>query len=104
MGEIILMCVKEGFDDYCYFSEFDLLELYIDEEWKECVCVLIFEFSDVCKKCYVEEFGLFVYDVMVLMLIKEMFDFFEVMFVVGGDVKLFFNWLMGEVFVYLNLN
>lgn len=32
------MCVKEGFDDYCYFLEFDIVFLYIDDVWKECVC------------------------------------------------------------------
>ena len=30
----ILMRVKEGSDDYRYFPEPDLLELYIDDEWK----------------------------------------------------------------------
>src|SRR6478736_6646515 len=34
-GETILMRVKEGSDDYRYFPEPDLLELHIDEEWKE---------------------------------------------------------------------
>lgn len=77
MKKIIFMCVKEGFDDYCYFLELDFVEFYIDDEWKECVKVSIFEFLDECCKCYIEEFGLFVYDVMVLMLIKEMVDFFE---------------------------
>lgn len=96
------MCVKEGFDDYCYFLELDLVEFYIDDEWKEVVWVFILEFLDVCKVCYVVELGLLVYDVYVLILMKEMFDFFEVIVVDGVDVKLILNWLMGEVFVYLN--
>ena len=29
-----LMRVKEGSDDYRYFPEPDLMDLYIDEDWK----------------------------------------------------------------------
>lgn len=42
------MWIKEGFDDYCYFLELDLVDLFIDDVWKECICVEIFEFLDKC--------------------------------------------------------
>lgn len=42
----ILMRVKEGSDDYRYFPEPDLVELYIDEEWKERVRAEIPELPD----------------------------------------------------------
>ncbi|MGG0486819.1 Asp-tRNA(Asn)/Glu-tRNA(Gln) amidotransferase subunit GatB [Priestia aryabhattai] len=103
-GETILMRVKEGSDDYRYFPEPDLLELHIDEEWKERVRASIPELPDARKKRYVEEFGLPAYDAMVLTLTKEMSDFFEATLAAGGDAKLSSNWLMGEVSAYLNSN
>ncbi|MEH6964530.1 Asp-tRNA(Asn)/Glu-tRNA(Gln) amidotransferase subunit GatB [Priestia megaterium] len=103
-GETILMRVKEGSDDYRYFPEPDLLELHIDEEWKERVRALIPELPDARKKRYVEELGLPAYDAMVLTLTKEMSDFFEATLAAGGDAKLSSNWLMGEVSAYLNSN
>ena len=50
---------------------------YIDEEWKARVRAEIPELPDARKKRYVEEFGLPVYDAMVLTVTKEMSDFFE---------------------------
>jgi len=103
-GETILMRVKEGSDDYRYFPEPDLLELHIDEEWKDRVRASIPELPDARKKRYVEELGLPAYDAMVLTLTKEMSDFFEATLAAGGDAKLSSNWLMGEVSAYLNSN
>ncbi|WAA09189.1 Asp-tRNA(Asn)/Glu-tRNA(Gln) amidotransferase subunit GatB [Fervidibacillus albus] len=101
-GETILMRVKEGSDDYRYFPEPDLVELYIDDEWKERVRASIPELPDERKKRYVEEWGLPAYDAKVLTLTKEMSDFFESTVQAGADPKQASNWLMGEVSAYLN--
>ncbi|MGI2733191.1 Asp-tRNA(Asn)/Glu-tRNA(Gln) amidotransferase subunit GatB [Bacillus cytotoxicus] len=98
----ILMRVKEGSDDYRYFPEPDLVELYIDEEWKEQVRASIPELPDARKARYVAELGLPAYDAHVLTLTKEMSDFFEETVAGGADAKLASNWLMGEVLAYLN--
>ncbi|WP_459502087.1 Asp-tRNA(Asn)/Glu-tRNA(Gln) amidotransferase subunit GatB [Bacillus sp. C1] len=98
----ILMRVKEGSDDYRYFPEPDLVELYIDDEWKESVRASIPELPDARKVRYVEELGLPAYDAHVLTLTKEMSDFFEATVADGADAKLTSNWLMGEVLAYLN--
>jgi aspartyl-tRNA(Asn)/glutamyl-tRNA(Gln) amidotransferase subunit B len=100
----ILMRVKEGSDDYRYFPEPDLVELYIDEEWKERVRNSIPELPDERRKRYVEELGLPAYDAMVLTLTKEMSDFFEETVQQGAEAKQASNWLMGEVSAYLNSN
>ncbi|ALQ66149.1 MULTISPECIES: Asp-tRNA(Asn)/Glu-tRNA(Gln) amidotransferase subunit GatB [Bacillus] len=98
----ILMRVKEGSDDYRYFPEPDLVELYIDDEWKEAVRASIPELPDARKARYVSEIGLPAYDAHVLTLTKEMSDFFEATVADGADAKLTSNWLMGEVLAYLN--
>ncbi|MBS4179459.1 Asp-tRNA(Asn)/Glu-tRNA(Gln) amidotransferase subunit GatB [Lederbergia citrea] len=101
-GETILMRIKEGADDYRYFPEPDLVQLYVDDEWKERVRAEIPELPDARQKRYVEELGLPAYDAMVLTLTKEMSDFFEEVLAVGADAKQASNWLMGEVSAYLN--
>ncbi len=98
----ILMRVKEGSDDYRYFPEPDLVNLYIDDNWKERVRSEIPELPDARKDRYVSELGLPAYDAKVLTLTKEMSDFFEAAVEKGADAKLASNWLMGEVSAYLN--
>ncbi|MES5896071.1 MULTISPECIES: Asp-tRNA(Asn)/Glu-tRNA(Gln) amidotransferase subunit GatB [Bacillus cereus group] len=98
----ILMRIKEGSDDYRYFPEPDLVELYIDDEWKEEIRASIPELPDARKARYVAEIGLPAYDAHVLTLTKEMSDFFEAAIEDGADAKLTSNWLMGEVLAYLN--
>jgi aspartyl-tRNA(Asn)/glutamyl-tRNA(Gln) amidotransferase subunit B len=98
----ILMRVKEGSDDYRYFPEPDLPDLYIDEEWKARIRAEIPELPDARQKRYVEDLGLPVYDAEVLTVTKEMADFFEATIKAGADSKLASNWLMGDVSGYLN--
>ncbi|MED3563308.1 Asp-tRNA(Asn)/Glu-tRNA(Gln) amidotransferase subunit GatB [Bacillus xiapuensis] len=101
-GATLLMRVKEGSDDYRYFPEPDLLELYIDDEWKARIRAEIPELPDQRQKRYVEELGLPVYDAKVLTVIKETADFFEATVNAGADAKMASNWIMGEVSGYLN--
>jgi aspartyl-tRNA(Asn)/glutamyl-tRNA(Gln) amidotransferase subunit B len=61
-GATLLMRVKEGSDDYRYFPEPDLLDIYIDGEWKASIAAEIPELPDQRQKRYVEEIGLPVYD------------------------------------------
>jgi aspartyl-tRNA(Asn)/glutamyl-tRNA(Gln) amidotransferase subunit B len=98
----ILMRVKEGSDDYRYFPEPDLPDLYIDDEWKARIRSEIPELPDARKKRYIEELGLPVYDAEVLTVTKEMADFFEATIKAGADAKMASNWIMGEVSGYLN--
>ncbi|MBT2657510.1 Asp-tRNA(Asn)/Glu-tRNA(Gln) amidotransferase subunit GatB [Bacillus sp. ISL-18] len=101
-GTTILMRVKEGSDDYRYFPEPDLLDLFIDEDWKARIRAEIPELPDQRQKRYVEELGLPVYDAKVLTVTKEMADFFEATVKDGADSKLASNWIMGDVSAYLN--
>lgn len=101
-GATLLMRVKEGSDDYRYFPEPDLLDLYIDEDWKARIRAEIPELPDQRQKRYIEELGLPVYDAKVLTVTIEMADFFEATVQSGADAKMASNWIMGDVSGYLN--
>lgn len=101
-GKTLLMRVKEGSDDYRYFPEPDLLEIYIDEDWKARIRAEIPELPDARKKRYIKELGLPAYDAAVLTVTKEMADFFEATVAAGAEAKQASNWMMGEVSGYLN--
>lgn len=101
-GATLLMRVKEGSDDYRYFPEPDLLDIFIDEEWKASIAAEIPELPDQRQKRYIEELGLPVYDAKVLTVTKEMADFFEGTVGAGAEAKLASNWIMGDVSAYLN--
>ncbi|WP_203364313.1 Asp-tRNA(Asn)/Glu-tRNA(Gln) amidotransferase subunit GatB [Bacillus sp. REN10] len=101
-GRTLLMRVKEGSDDYRYFPEPDLVDIHIDDEWKERVRASIPELPDQRKERYMNELGLPSHDANVLTITKEMADFFEATVAAGADAKLASNWLMGEVSAYLN--
>ena len=99
----LLMRVKEGSDDYRYFPEPDLTDLYIDEDWKARIRAEIPELPDARQKRYMEEWGLPEYDAKVLTVTKEMADFFEETVANGAEPKLASNWVMGDVSAYLNV-
>lgn len=101
-NKTILMRVKEGSDDYRYFPEPDLLDIHIDEEWKERIRAEIPELPDQRKNRYIEELGLPAYDAAVLTVTKETSDFFEAAVNQGADAKQASNWVMGELSAYLN--
>ena len=101
-GKTILMRIKEGTDDYRYFPEPDLVSLSISDEWIERVRQSIPELPDARKARYESELGLTAYDASVLVVSKEISDFFDAMVAAGADAKLSANWLMGDVSAYLN--
>lgn len=100
--ETTLMRVKEGAEDYRYFPEPDLVHLHIDDAWKERIRKEIPELPDARKKRYIEVLGLPAYDAGVLTNSKQMADFFEEAINHDADMKQVSNWLMGEVFAYMN--
>ena len=101
-GKTILMRIKEGTDDYRYFPEPDLVNLSISDEWIERVRQSIPDLPDARKARYEAELGLTAYDASVLVVSKEISDFFDAMVAAGADAKLSANWLMGDVSAYLN--
>src|SRR5690625_95300 len=100
--ETILMRVKGSADDYRFIPDPDIVPLYIDDAWKERIRKSIPELPDARRKRYVEELKLPAYDADVLTSSKEMADFFEKALEEGADMKQVSNWLIGDVYAYMN--
>lgn len=95
------MCLKEEVYDYCYFFDFDLLFLEIEQVWVDQIVGVMLELFDEKKVCFVKDLGLLEYDVGVLIVEVENVDYFEVV-VSGCDGKMVVNWVINELFGWLN--
>lgn len=97
-GETILMRVKEGSDDYRYFPEPDLVDIYIGDDWIEAIRSTMPILPDELYARYIDEYKLPEADARQITLNKEQADFLnEMVEAHGTDSKLSANWLMGEV-------
>ena len=100
----VLMRVKEGSDDYRYFPDPDLVDLTLEDEWKDKVRAEIPELPDSRQHRYVKDLDLPEYDAGVLTQHKNLSDFFEGCLELDAPPKQASNWIMGEVNRYLNAN
>ncbi|HLQ95859.1 MAG TPA: Asp-tRNA(Asn)/Glu-tRNA(Gln) amidotransferase subunit GatB [Pseudogracilibacillus sp.] len=98
----VLMRVKGSADDYRFFTDPDIVPLYIDEAWKEKIRAEIPELPDARMSRYIEELDLSAYDAGVITSTKEMADFFEKTVNLNADAKQAANWLMGDLSAHLN--
>lgn len=102
--ETVLMRVKEGSDDYRYFPEPDLVNLFVDKEWQGRIQKEIPELPDERRERYISKWEIPAYDAGVLTQSKASADFFEETVAAGADAKQAANWMMGEVNAHLNAN
>lgn len=100
--ETIHMRYKDDAEDYRVFPDPDLVEIEIDQMWRERIGEEIPELPDARKKRYIEEVGLSEYDAGVLTASKALSDFFEEATKDGADIKQVSNWLMGDLSAYMN--
>lgn len=103
-GQTFSMRSKEEAHDYRYFPDPDLVEIHIDEAWKERVRASIPELPDARKERYIRDYGLSAYDASILTATKEMADIFEESLQYTKDAKAVANWMMGDLLGYLNNN
>lgn len=102
--QTVSMRSKEEAHDYRYFPDPDLVRMQISEEWIEEVRRSIPELPDARKARYIQEYGLSAEDASVITIAKESADFFDRAVATGADPKAIANWLMGDLFGYLNAN
>lgn len=101
-GRTISMRGKEEAHDYRYFPDPDLVNLQIDDSWKDAVRATIPELPDARKARYTQEYDLPAYDAGVITASKKMADFFEESLEYTKDAKAVSNWIMGDLLGYLN--
>lgn len=92
---------KENANDYRYFPDPDLLPVILTDEYIENIRQNLPELPEAKKKRYVEELGLTPYDASILTADHETSDYFETA-IRGQDAKKVANWVMGDLFAYLN--
>jgi aspartyl-tRNA(Asn)/glutamyl-tRNA(Gln) amidotransferase subunit B len=94
----VAMRRKETSADYRYFPEPDLVQVEIDERWKETVRRSIPELPVRRRLRFQEQFGLGDYDAAVLTEDRETADYFEECAAAGGaSAKAVANWVINEV-------
>lgn len=100
-GETRSMRSKEEAHDYRYFPDPDLLPLVLDEAWVEEIAGSLPELPDALKARFVTDYGLSAYDAGVLVLEKDVAEFYEAV-AKGRDPKIAANWVTQELAARLN--
>jgi aspartyl-tRNA(Asn)/glutamyl-tRNA(Gln) amidotransferase subunit B len=88
---------KEKANDYRYFTEPDLVELYIDEATKRDIAATIPELPVVRRQRFVTGFGLSAYDASTLTAQRETADLFEAAVKIHDNAKSIANWISGDI-------
>ncbi|GGA47404.1 aspartyl/glutamyl-tRNA(Asn/Gln) amidotransferase subunit B [Kroppenstedtia guangzhouensis] len=101
-GRTQVMRSKEEAHDYRYFPEPDLVQLHIDEAWKEKVKDSLPELPDARRERYMSSFSLSAYDAGLLTSSQKIADFFDQVTAEGADPKSAANWITSELLGYLN--
>ena len=99
--ETRLMRSKENANDYRYFPDPDLLPVVLTDEYIENIRQNLPELPEAKKKRYIEQLGLTPYDAGILTADTETSRYFETA-IIGQDAKKVANWVMGDLFAYLN--
>lgn len=94
---------KEDAFDYRYFPDPDLLPLHLTQKFIDDIAATLPELPEQKKARYVKEYSLSTYDSEILTNEKSTSVYFEEV-VKHINPKLAANWIMGELFAYLNKN
>lgn len=100
----LVMRSKEEAHDYRYFPDPDLVTLVIDEQWKARIQASLPELPDARKERFIQQYRLTEYDATVLTATKKLADLFEGSLAYTDNAKAVANWLIGELFGYMNAN
>ncbi len=93
---------KEFAQDYRYFPEPDLVEVYISKQWREEVRRNLPELQEARCERFIREYALPEYDAHILTSSKPLANYFEKCLKIHNNPKATSNWIMTEVMRELN--
>ncbi len=94
---------KENANDYRYFPDPDLLPVILTDDYIDAIRQSMPELPEAKKNRYVSKLGLSEYDANILTVDTDTSAYFESVSS-GRDAKKSANWVMGNLFSYLNKN
>ena len=105
-GETRSMRSKEEAHDYRYFPDPDLPPLEIKDEWINEIKKNLPELPDVKKEDLIKKYKISSYDASILVSDKNNAEFFDKIISENKkrNPKIVANWIIGELFAYLNKN
>ncbi|MDO8715349.1 MAG: Asp-tRNA(Asn)/Glu-tRNA(Gln) amidotransferase subunit GatB [Dehalococcoidales bacterium] len=105
-GETVSQRSKEYAHDYRYFPEPDLPPLVVSREWVESIRTDLPELPEARRTRFLAEYGLPLYDAVLLTDSKEMADYFEDVCRANKEIsaKDISNWFAGSVSHIMNVN
>ena len=101
-GQTYGMRVKETMNDYRYFPDPDLSPVVVSDEWLASIKSAMPALPHELREKFVTDYGIPVYDAMVLTDTRELAEYFEDVCSKTSSYKAASNWLMGPVKSFLN--
>lgn len=95
---------KENAHDYRYFPDPDLLPLHVEQSWIDDIAKTLPELPQAKKQRFIDQYGLSHYDATQMTASTEIATYYETCAKQSGQPKLTANWMMGELFSWLNKN
>jgi aspartyl-tRNA(Asn)/glutamyl-tRNA(Gln) amidotransferase subunit B len=101
-GKTFSMRTKEELNDYRYFPDPDLSPVVVSDEWLSSIQASMPALPNALRDKFVSQYGLSLYDAMVLTDSKDFALYFEEVCKRNTNYKAVANWIMGPVKSYLN--
>ncbi len=95
---------KEESHDYRYFPDPDLVPIVLDNNYIQNIKEQLPILPEARKQLFIEKYNLPLYDAEVLTNEKQFADYYEQAAKYTTDFKSLSNWMMGDIFKYLNEN
>lgn len=102
--QTVLMRKKTDAVDYKYYTESNIMPIRLSESFINDAISLVPELPDVRFKRYIEVLNLSEYDAKQIVANKPVADYYEKCLNYFNDPKVVANWILGDIFSYLNKN
>ena len=102
--QTVLMRKKTDAVDYKYYTEANIMPIKLSDKFIDDARSLVPELPDARFNRYISNLNLSEYDAKQLIANKKVADYYEKVLVNFNEPKIAANWMLGDVFSYLNKN